>query len=104
MNEPKKARVRITVDRHVMFEARIDIKGDELDLSSQIRRGPDAERFCIDSMLASLWNIVPDDDIKLRAVVFSGMVLRGMTEDPSKKGWINNPPPVDNDPEDDIPF
>lgn len=104
MPTEKKARFRLTMDKKCLMEARITVNGHSLDVATQIRQGADMDRFVVDSLLGILWNLVPEDDYRLRAIIRGGMFLRDMVTANDLVDRKVMPNPDDEHEEDDIPF
>lgn len=97
-------KLRITSSHKVFAEVHITLTPEGMDVSSQLRAGAVVQAVVLDALVASLWQYVPEDDIRQRALIMSLMHIRGM----DRVGDLPNDPfkpnPKDDDPADSIPF
>lgn len=97
-------KLRITAAHKVLAEVHITQTPDGLDVSSQLRTGSVVQAVVLDALVASLWQYVPEDDIRQRALIMSLMHARGMARVEDRPDDPFKPNPKDDDPADSIPF
>lgn len=100
----QQVKLRITTDKKCIAESQVTFNEQGLEVDSNVRSGQFMKGVVIDTCIATLYNVVDDDDIRMRALIMSMMVTRGMAPSDAVSEYHKQPHPADVEDVDDIPF